>query len=198
MKETFDGRPYDEWYTGLLEFDKFNIKHLMATFAYLNEIPESMMDAGCGTGAMVRTALRMGIRAYGLDQIVDEEDKATWPDGFYHVNLVNFWQAPSPVDIVFSTEVAEHLHPSAHGTFCTTLCDNIKEGPGHYLIFTAARPGQVGAGHIGNREYSYWHDEMRTHKMSYDKEATMNLALLYSNCRSALSYWIDNLIVFQR
>lgn len=197
MKETFDGRPYEEWMDGLTEFDKYYVKHLLITFAYLG-IPESMMDVGCGTGIMVKTAKMLGVRSYGLDQLVDEDDKERWPDGFHRINLVDYWQAPEPVDIVFSAEVAEHLHPTAHGTFCSTLCNNIKEGPKHYLIFTAARPGQVGAGHIGNRPMEEWHDEMLAHGMHYDKEATLALAHLYSNCGSALTYFWNNLVVFQR
>lgn len=197
MKETFDGRPYDEWMQGLAEWDKHYIKHLLIAFALFG-IPESMMDVGCGTGAMVKTAMKLGVRSYGLDQIVDEDDKVMWPDGFHRVNLVDYWQAPEPVDIVFSSEVAEHLHFSAHGTFCSTLCNNIKEGPNHYLIFTAARPGQVGSGHVGLRPLEEWHDEMLAHGMHFDRDATMNLALLFSNCRSPLTYFWNNLQVFNR
>ena len=121
-----------------------------------------------------------------------------WPDGFVHINLVDFWRAPEPVDVVTCVEVAEHIHESAHGTLCRTLCENIKAGSGHYLIFSAARPGQVGAGHVACRPAEYWHNEFKVYDMSYDRDATMNLALLFSNTRSSLNYWWDNLIVFQR
>lgn len=194
---TYDHRNPDNWLKGLREMDSFNIKHLLITFAYLG-IPESMLDVGCGTGIMVKTAMKLGVRSYGLDQLVNPLDKETWPDGFVHMNLVDYWRAPEPVDIVFCIEVAEHLHESAHGTLCMTLCDNLKPGPGHYLIFSAARPGQAGAAHISCKPAYYWHDEMIAHNMHYDKEATLNLALLHSNCQSALPYWADNLIVFQR
>lgn len=195
--KTYDHRRRKEWMDGLQEMDKFNIKHLLITFAYLG-IPESMLDVGCGTGIMVKTAMRLGVRSYGLDQLVDETDKAAWPDGFVHINLVDFWKAPNPVDIVFCVETAEHIHETAHGTLCRTLCENLKEGPGHYLIFSAARPGQLGAGHVAERPAEYWHREMIVHGVHYDKEATLNLGLLYSNTKSALNYWYDNLIVFQR
>lgn len=194
---TYDGRRREVWMDGLQEMDKFNIKHLLITFAYLG-IPESMLDVGCGTGIMVKTAMKLGVRSYGLDQLVDERDKAAWPDGFVHINLVDFWKAPAPVDIVFCVETAEHIHETAHGTLCATICENLKEGPGHYVIFSAARPGQLGAGHVAERPAEYWHNEMIAHNVHYDKEATLNLGLLYSNTKSALNYWYDNLIVFQR
>jgi hypothetical protein len=197
--ELYDGRPREEWMDGLREMDKFNIKHLLITFGYFG-VPESMLDVGCGTGAMVKTAMRLGVRSYGLDQLVDENDKANWPDGFHHLNLVDYWKAPEPVDIVFCVEVAEHLHPSAHGTLCATLCDNIKPGADHFLIFSAARPGQVGAGHYAEscRPAEYWHNEMLAHGMHYDRLNTLNLGLLMSNCQSALNYFYDNLICFAR
>jgi len=197
MSETYDGLDSGEWMNGLKEMDRFNIKHLLQTFAYF-DIPESMLDVGCGTGIMVKTAMRLGVRSYGLDQLVDPGDKVNWPEGFVHMNLVNFWKAPEPVDIVFCIECAEHLHASAHGTLCRTLCENLKEGPNHHIIFSAARPGQAGTGHIACRPAEYWHNEMIAHNVGWDKEATMNLALLFSNTRSALNYYWDNLIVFSR
>lgn len=193
---TYDHIPPETWLDGLQKMDPYNIKHLLVTFAYFG-IPESMMDVGCGTGIMVKTAQKLGVRAYGLDQLV-HPDWGISGEGFYHQNLVDFWKAPEPVDIVFCIEVAEHLHASAHSTLCKTLCENIKEGPDHHLIFSAARPGQAGAGHIACRPNYEWHREMIANHMSWNKEATMNLALLYSNCRSPLDYFYDNLMVFSR
>ena len=192
---TYDGRDPKIWLSGLREMDKFNLKHMLITFAYFG-IPESFLDVGCGTGVLVKTAQKLGVRAYGLDQLVEPD----WGEGFVHMNLVDYWKAPEPVDISWCVEVAEHLHPSAHGTLCRTLCENVKEGPGHYLVFSAARPGQVGAGHYADscKPAAYWHDEMHAHGMNYDKEATLALCLLNSNCRSALTYFFDNLIIFQR
>lgn len=194
---TYDHRRRENWMNGLREMDNFNTKHLLATFAYFG-IPESYLDVGCGTGIMVKTAMKLGVRSYGVDQLVQEDDKENWPDGFHHLNLVDYWLAPEPVDIVTCIETAEHIHSTGHGTLCRTLCDNVKQGPGHYLIFSAARPGQAGSGHIACRPAYEWHNEMIAHDMHYDKEATMNLALIYSNIKSALPYYADNLIVFQR
>lgn len=194
---TYDHRRRDIWLNGLREMDDFNIKHLLIAFAYFG-IPESFLDVGCGTGITVKTAQKLGVRAYGVDQLVDENDKINWPDGFHHLNLVDYWLAPEPVDISWCIETAEHVHESGHGTLFRTLCDNIKEGPNHYLIFSSARPGQVGSGHISNRPAEFWHREAIAHGMNFDRESTMNLALLFSNCRSPLNYFWDNLIVFAR
>lgn len=190
---TYDGVPHDEWMRGLTQMEEFNTRHLLSMFALLG-IPESYLDVGCGNGAMVRTAAKLGVRAYGIDQLVEPD----WGENFFHVNLVNLFTAPEKVDIVTCFEVAEHIHETAHGTLAHTLCDNLKPGVGHFLIFGAARPGQDGTGHVATRPSAYWHDEFRACGMSYDAQTTMNLALLWSNIRSPLNYFYDNLIVFNR
>ena len=190
---TYDGVPHEQWMNGLGGMDIPNTKHILTIFARLN-IPESYMDVGCGTGIMVRTAKKLGVRAYGLDQLVDD----SWGEGFYHVNLVDAFLLPEPVDIVTCFEVAEHLHPSAHAIFCETLCNNLKPDAGHHLIFSAARPGQGGTGHVACRPAEYWHNEFILRSLSYNAILTMNLALLFSNIDSPLNYLWDNLMVFSR
>ena len=142
--KTYDGYSGENWMKGLSDNDKYNQRHLMALFAFLG-VPDSFADFGCGTGAMVKTAQMLGVKAYGVDQLVDEN----WPKGFYHANLVDSFVLPDgPVDVLLSCEIGEHLDSSAHATFCDTLCDNLKSGGGKYLIFSAARPGQGGTGHV--------------------------------------------------
>lgn len=190
---TYDGVSRETWMNGLTEMDRFNVKHILTIFALL-DIPESYMDAGCGTGVMVRTAQKLGVRAYGLDQLVEPD----WGEGFYHVNLVEAFTAPSPVDIVTSFEVGEHLHESAHATFCDTLASNLKPGADHHLIFSAARPGQAGTEHIACRPAEYWHNEFILRGLHYNAYLTLRLAHLFSNIESPLNYMWDNLIVFSR
>lgn len=194
MDTLYDGELRETWMNGLTPMDEMNIRHLLVLFGLLG-VPESYLDVGCGTGMMVRTAMKLGVRAYGIDQLVEPD----WGDNFFYHNLVDKFTFPfQPVDIVTCFEVGEHLDASAHATFCDTLCNSIKPGLGHYLIFSAARPGQGGTGHIACRPAEYWHQEMLLRGMSYDGYTTMNLAHLFSNMRSSLNYLWDNLIVFQR
>ena len=84
MTETYDDVPPGMW-DGLAEMDDYNIKHILSLFALIG-IPESYLDLGCGTGIMVEMAQKLGVRAYGVDQLVDKDDPR---EGFYHANLVN-------------------------------------------------------------------------------------------------------------
>lgn len=190
---TYDGYSSDYWLDGLKDMDGYNVRHLLALFAFLG-IPGSYLDVGCGTGAMVKTARALGVQAYGFDQLVEE----SWGEGFYHVNLVDFFQLPEPVDLVTSFEVGEHIHESAHATFCDTLCKNLKAGSGHYLVFSAARPGQRGTGHIACRPAEYWHNEFRLRDLSYNDWMTAELSLIFSRIHSPMNWMWDNLMVFSR
>ena len=190
---TYDGESKDNWMRGLVSMDRWNIKHMLAMLALFWPV-ESMLDIGCGDGIMLHTARKLGVEAFGVDQLVDD----TWPDYFYHKNLVDYFELPKQVDLVMSIEVAEHIHESAHATLCDTLCNNLKEGTNKFLIFSAARPGQNGTGHIACRPAMYWGEEFTRRGLVANDMMTMNLALLWNRIRSPLNYFYDNLMVFHK
>lgn len=191
--KTYDGFTSELWMNGLSETDDANARHLLAAFARLG-IPKSYLDVGCGTGAMVRTARKLGVEAFGVDQLVEE---GIWPDYFFHRNLVDYFELPHKVEMVTCLELAEHIHESAHSTLCDTICNNLANG-GNYLLFSAARPGQGGTGHIATRAAEYWHQRFIERGLSYNGYLTMNIALLFSNINTSLNYLWDNLIVFEK
>jgi hypothetical protein len=191
--KTYDGYKHENWMNGLSETDEANARHILAAFARLG-IPKSYLDVGCGTGAMVNTARKLGVEAYGVDQLVENG----WPPYFYHHNLVDPFRLPvKPVELVTCFEVGEHLHESAHAQLCDTIANNLAYG-GNYLLFSAARPGQAGTGHCACRPAEYWHNEFLLRGLSYNAYMTMSLAHIFSILNTPLSYLWDNLIVFER
>ena len=194
---TYDNVPHEHWMDGLQSMDRWNIKHILSAFA-LFDVPPVFLDVGCGDGVMVRTARKLGSEAYGVDQLVTPE----WEPYFFHKNLVDYFELPEgkKADMVISIEIGEHLHTSAHSTYCDTLCNNLAEGTDKFLIFSAARPGQIGTGHIENacRTADYWAEQFIMRGLTANDGKTMNLALLWSRIRSPLSYFSDNLMVFHK
>lgn len=197
-QELYDGEPKEKWMNGLKETDDYNVRHLLAIFARLG-IPKSMLDVGCGTGAMVRAARSLGVEAYGVDQLVDE----TWDhynDWFFHKNLVNLFILPDnkKVELVTSFEVAEHIHTTAHPTILSTCIQNFAGNEGNYILFSAARPGQGGTGHVFLRDPEYWHHEYEYHGMKYDDNMTMILSHIASVIYTPLTYMYTNLQVYRK
>lgn len=191
MRPTFDGVPVEEWLNGLEAMKPHNIKHILATFAYFG-IPKSFLDIGCGVGTTVEVARKLGVEAFGVDQLVQED----WPDYYYYQNLVDAFLLSKPVEMVYTLEVAEHLHETAHGTFLDTLNKNLL--PGGYLIFTAALPGQDGTGHVATRPPVYWRRELTDRGLTFSRMDTINLGLLWSNIQSPFGHLAANLQVFTK
>lgn len=185
----YDGESRKTWIDGLTPTDDYNVRHLLTIFARLG-IPKTYLDIGCGTGMMVRTARLLGVESFGIDQLVEPD----WPAYFFHLNLVDYFKLSEPVELVTCFEVAEHIHESAHATLCDTIVDNV--APGGTLLFSAARPGQLGTGHVSLRPAEYWGHQFTLRKMTQDALLTMNLALLFSNIHSPLNYFWDNLQVW--
>lgn len=189
MNPTFDGVSADEWMNGLKAMHDNNIKHILTTLAYFG-IPQSFLDVGCGDGTAVEAARKLGCEAFGVDQLVQPD----WPDYYFHQNLVDAFRLPKKVDMIYTLEVAEHLHESAHATFLDTLNENLADGG--YLIFTAALPGQDGTGHVATRPPIYWRRELTDRGLTFSRLDTVNLGLLWSHVQSPFDHLAANLQVF--
>jgi hypothetical protein len=145
---------------------------------------------------MVKTARQLGSEAYGVDQLVQPD----WEPYFFHKNLVDYFELPDgkKANVITCIEVAEHLHESAHSTLCDTLCNNLATGTENYLVFSAARPGQNGTGHIACRPAFYWAQEFIFRGLTANDGMTMNIALLWGRINSPLNYFSDNVMVFHK
>lgn len=118
--------------------------------------------------------------------------------GYFNANLVERFVAPFPMHMVWCIETAEHLDSSAHATLCDTLTENLMEGRGNYLVFSAAYPNQGGMGHVSERPSKYWLDQFSLRELGFRKDLTVSLALLWSNIGSPLYWLASNVMVFEK
>ena len=186
----YDGRTREEWYRELGAQTEWMMRTGLLTFALLG-LPSSLLDVGCGLGVIVHLAKALGVDAIGIDQLGGKDNKI-----IVHANLVEKYQSGYSFEMVWCTEVAEHLDASAHATLCDTLADNLQEGG--KLVFSSAFPNQGGSSHLAERPARYWHDQFAMRNLNYRKDLTVNLALLWSNIGSPL-YWLPaHVLIFEK
>ena len=65
-------------------------------------------------------------------------------------------------DVVWSYEVAEHIHPKYTEAFLQTLTSH-----GPVVVMSAAQPGQGGLGHLNEQPLQYWIERLERRGFSY-------------------------------
>lgn len=178
-----------KWMRGLAEFDVSNRAALFAIFSVFG-LPPSMLDVGCGTGIMVKTACALNVEAYGIDILPLEGDY------FYHHDLEEPFDAGRKFAMLISIETAEHINPAGTENYLNTLCNHVQNGG--LLILTAAQPGQIGDGHVNCQPSEFWRREIINRGLSYNQMFTHRLALAWS-ISNISTHWLEaNLQVFMK
>jgi len=96
-----------------------------------------------------------------------------------------------PFDLVLSIEVAEHIDHAQH----PLLFDFLAARAGHWVVFSAARPGQGGHGHVAERPEEEWRHEWLSRGFTFCPELTEKGR---SMCNPRNSNHRRNLQVFRR
>ena len=184
-------RPWGDWVAELAPFDAWNERALMIAFGVFG-IPKTLLDVGCGTGAMVNLARKLGVDALGVDQIgpLHHEDWIRQHDLREPLNLAQYFQ------LVLSIETGEHIEPEHDQTFIETVASHVDGGG--LLIFTAAHPGQAGNGHVNCSPATYWRTKFSDQGLNWNQKLGMRLALAWSQVPSP-AFWLPaNVQVFNR
>lgn len=189
---------------------------LLAAFAYLG-IPESLIDLGCGDGHLVKLAGRMGVKSGGVDINVDMTSGFVDHLGRLHLGSDEFggpagwlmnldlslplasrcWPAARMYDMALCWEVAEHLPPESADTLCDTAVSVL--APGGVLLWSAATPGQGGAGHLNERHFhAYWKPKLERLGLQYDDEETGVLATMFATVAPSTPWYGNNLRILRK
>ncbi len=158
--------------------------------------PAVLVDVGCGPGHIVEHAAAVGVRAYGADISLPEQRRDTPQDAhLMRVDLTLPWVAPERGDMVLCLEVAEHLPASAAYTLCATLARACTSAG--TLLFSAATPGQGGAGHVNEREHEYWTCMLSAHGFEMQHDLTAMLRVMWSDAAPDAWWYGKNLLVMR-
>lgn len=128
----------------------------MSESIYSEFKPKSIIDVGCGTGALLDALRKRGCEVCGLEY----SEAALRLCRAQHLPVMKFnlerdlFTDQRVFDVVISTEVAEHLPARVADRYIRLLARLSS-----VIVFTAAPPGQggrVGTDHVNEQPPSYW------------------------------------------
>lgn len=111
--------------------------------------PATVLDVGCGEGWFGAALADYGVDALGVDGDYVAERQIPYAS---HDLEQPFGGAFGIHDVVVCLEVAEHLTLDRARSFVTDLCASARGA----VVFSAAIPGQGGAGHVNEQWPAYW------------------------------------------
>ena len=182
-----------EWFKSLEQYREWNARAILAVFAHLGK-PESYLDLGCGDAWMVRAARQIGAKpSVGVEisrsvfEVCSKYAKVIIRD------LTRDFQLDRKFDLVTCIEVAEHLQPDCTNVFANNLVKHTK----HWLVFTAASPGQDGNGHINCQPREFWIDLITSKGLVYDVDSTQHIKDTWTYVTGPMFWLPQNVIVFK-
>jgi SAM-dependent methyltransferase len=156
--------------------------------------PKSVIDVGCGTGALLESLTKMGVVSSGLERA--EAARALCRQR--GLNVRNFdlehhtYDGPGSFDLAVCLEVAEHLRAPTGERLVKLLC-----ALANTVVFTAATPGQGGKDHVNEQPYAYWIARFRRCGFALDDSDTRAVRAEWRAAATAEWYY-RNALIFRR
>jgi 2-polyprenyl-3-methyl-5-hydroxy-6-metoxy-1,4-benzoquinol methylase len=153
--------------------------------------PASLLDLGCGEGALVRHARARDIDAVGVDVAADGTDPA-----LVYADLCQPLDLGRRFDWVTCWEVGEHLPPTAGARLVHTIAHHVT--PGGRVLFTAARRGQRGPGHINCQAPLWWAHHFAAYGLTLAVEPSADLRRAWATVAPRCPWYGQNAQLFWR
>lgn len=117
---------------------------------------KSVVDFGCGLGYYLEGFKKSGAITMGFEISYDNAKEYISKEVINSISQGNVMEkiACGKFDLSMSIEVAEHILPEKS----QVLIRNLTDSSDHYVLFTAATPGQGGVCHINERDRGFWID----------------------------------------
>lgn len=156
--------------------------------------PRSVLDVGCGNGALLAEFAVLGIKTFGLEYALAGV-KRCLAKGLQvrRFDICTDTLADDQrFDLAVSTEVAEHLPAEFADRFVDLLC-----AASDRVIVTAGQPGDGGRCHLNEQPPAYWIDKFASRGYRYDCGVTEQLSGQWRKAGVLRYYW-RNVMCFQK
>ena len=195
--KTIDALHHAGWYQ-LREPSKIDYNHLdaeerpfakrLTSWIGENLHPTHVLDLGCGPGTYVDCFTDLGIDCIGYDTDLRVENQD-------RLLCKSLFDLEHSAPVVLCMEVAEHIDGSENQRIVDTMHKALE--PGGVLIWTAAKPGQGGVGHINCQTKDYWELLLEDTGLIRDQEIEAQL-ISFIEKGYHMGWFLQNLLVFRK
>ena len=161
---------YDAGYYDFIDHHAVQSAAVMADSIVGPFPPRTVLDVGCGSGALLDALRRRGVEGTGLEY--SQAGLARCQARRLTVHRYDLTSGMVPAlaaayDVVVSFEVGEHL-PETHADAFVALLT----GSTRCLAFSAATPGQGGSDHVNEQPHEYWLEKFAARSFRCDVDET--------------------------
>ncbi len=185
--DLYDEKFYDYADRCLYHAAPFIVDDVVATYRV-----QSIIDIGCGSGALMQAFAAAGVRTHGLEH--SAAGLALCRSRGLSVADFDLCDTRRVItgsfDLAVCLEVAEHLPQSVSAYLVRLLC-----ALAPVVVFTAAPPGQGGLGHINEQPYEFWVDLFVDHGFQRDNRTAQRWRSHWQS-RGVAPFYHQNLMVF--
>jgi len=156
--------------------------------------PQSVVDVGCGTGALLAALRDRGCQVFGLEYsraALRYCQRRQLEVERFDIERGDFKRGRR-FDVVSSMEVAEHLPASVADRYVDILTSLAP-----VAVFTAAPPGQGGADHVNEQPQAYWIEKFRARGFEHLADISQRWREEWRSGGMVQAWYYDNLMLFR-
>ena len=184
---------YDKRYNAFLDAAASKSTGPMAATIKRIFKPDSVIDVGCGTGALLAQLKQIGLEVKGLEYseagLARCREKGVQAEKF---DLESEATIQGSWDVTVSFEVAEHLPESMAENYVRVIS---QFSP--VVVMSAATVGQGGKDHVNEQPHEYWILKMQRRGFEYDGQTSHQIREEWAH-KGVASWYVNNAMVFRR